>query len=148
MTGSNTKGWPVTARRENPYFGWFACRGALLLTMVGMLVQSMGCGGGVPPEQKAAMARIAELGGRVNFKRGGYEVDLTKTPVENKDLAQLKQIPNLKNIDLQGTRVGDEGIEHLQSIDTLELVYLQRTVVTPEGAERLRKSLPNAEVSR
>jgi hypothetical protein len=148
MAGSNIEGSCMIAQRENPCRGWFPCRAALLLTMLGMLAQGTGCGGGVPPEQKAAMARIAELGGRVNFKRGGYEVDLTQTPVENNDLAQLKQIPNLKNVDLQGTRVGDEGIEHLRSIDTLELVYLQRTGVTPEGAESLRKSLPKAEVNR
>ncbi len=107
----------------------------------------MGCGAGVTEEQKAAMSRISELGGRVNFKRGGYEVDLQKTPVEDKDLAHLKQIPNLKNVDLQGTRIGDAGIEHLKGIDTLELVYLQRTVITPEGLAELKKALPKAEIN-
>jgi hypothetical protein len=107
----------------------------------------MGCGAGVTEEQKAAMARISELGGRLNFKRGGYEVDLQKTPVEDKDLAHLKQIPNLKNLDLQGTRIGDAGLEHLKGIDTLELVYLQRTVISPEGLADLKKALPKAEIN-
>ena len=106
-----------------------------------------GCGGVVSAEQKEAMARITDLGGRVNFKRGGYEIDLTKTPVENKDLVHLKKIPNLKNVDLTGTRITDAGLEYLRSIDTLEFVYLQRTIVTREGAESLRKSLPRAEVN-
>ena len=119
----------------------------LVLLMLSALAGGAGCGGGASPEQKAALARIAELGGRVNFKRGGYEVDLTQTPVENGDLAHLKEIPNLKNLDLQGTRIGDEGLEHLRGIKTLELVYLQRTIVTSEGVESLRKSLPNAEVN-
>ena len=93
------------------------------------------------------MARISELGGRVNFERGGYEIDLTKTPVENKDLACLKKIPNLKNIDLQGTRITDEGLEHLRGIDTLEVVYIQRTIVSREAADSLKKALPKAEVN-
>jgi hypothetical protein len=125
-----------------------ARRAPLLLVAVFLSVGSwLGCGAGVTEEQKAAMARISELGGRVNFKRGGYEVDLQKTPVEDKDLAHLKQIPNLKNVDLQGTRIGDAGLEHLRGIDTLELIYLQRTVITREGLENLKKSLPKAEIS-
>jgi hypothetical protein len=119
----------------------------LWLAVFSLASSWMGCGAGVTEEQKAAMARIAELGGQVNFKRGGYEVDLKKTPVEDKDLAHLKQIPNLKNLDLQGTRIGDAGIEHLKGIDTLELVYLQRTVITREGLEELKKSLPKAEIN-
>ncbi len=93
------------------------------------------------------MTRISELGGRVNFKRGGYEVDLTQTPVEDNDLVHLKQIPNLKNVDLQGTRISDEGLEHLRPISTLEIVYLQRTIVTRDAVENLKKSLPKAEVN-
>jgi hypothetical protein len=114
---------------------------------MGMLV-FQGCGGGPSLEQKAAMTRIAELGGKLNFKRGGYEVDLTKTPVEDADIAHLKAIPNLKNLDLQGTRITDEGARQLGSIDTLEIVYLQRTLVTPEAAAELRKALPKAEINR
>jgi hypothetical protein len=125
-----------------------ALRAPVVWLAVFTLVGSwMGCGSGVSEEQKAAMARISELGGQVNFKRGGYEVDLKKTPVEDKDLAHLKQIPNLKNLDLQGTRIGDAGIEHLKGIETLELVYLQRTVITREGLDDLKKSLPKAEIN-
>ena len=125
-----------------------ARRASIVAIAVFSLVGSwLGCGAGVTEEQKAAMARISELGGQVNFKRGGYEVDLKKTPVEDKDLAHLKQIPNLKNVDLQGTRIGDAGLEHLKGIDSLELVYLQRTIITREGLESLKKSLPKAEIN-
>ena len=119
----------------------------VLLAIFSLVGSWMGCGAGVSEEQKAAMARISELGGQVNFKRGGYEVDLKKTPVEDKDLAHLKQIPNLKNVDLQGTRISDAGLEHLSGIDTLELVYLQRTVITREGLANLKKALPKAEIN-
>ncbi len=128
---------PVAARRSP----------VVLLVVFSLVGSWLGCGAGVSEEQRAAMLRISELGGQVNFKRGGYEVDLKKTPVEDKDLAHLKQIPNLKNVDLQGTRIGDAGLEHLRGIDTLELVYLQRTVVTREGLANLKKSLPKAEIS-
>jgi len=121
---------------------------SLLAVCVMVLLVSQGCGSGPSPEQKAAMTRIAELGGKLNFKRGGYEVDLTKTPVEDADLAHLKAIPNLKNVDLQGTRITDEGARKLSSIGTLEIVYLQRTLVTPEVAAELRKALPKAEINR
>lgn len=123
-------------------------RRALPLVCLLAIASVGGCGGAiVSPEQKEAMTKIADLGGRINFKRGGYEIDLTKTPVENKDLVHLTKIPNLKTLDLQGTRITDEGIEHLRSIETLEYVYLQRTIVTPEGAANLKKAIPKAEVN-
>ncbi|MBI3837253.1 MAG: hypothetical protein HY288_04870 [Planctomycetia bacterium] len=106
-----------------------------------------GCGGMPSAEQKEAMAKIQDLGGRVNFKRGGYEVDLNKSAVENKDLAQLAKIPNLKTVDLDSTRVGDEGLHHLEAISSLEFVSVRRTAVTREGIANLKKALPNAEVN-
>jgi hypothetical protein len=105
-----------------------------------------GCGGPVSPEQKEAIARIQDLGGQVNFKRGGYEIDLKTSVVENEDLALLSKIPNLKVIDLDGTRVGDEGMQHLQAIRSLEMVSLQRTAVTREGIANLKKALPKIDV--
>ncbi|HEX3726069.1 MAG TPA: hypothetical protein VHV08_07485 [Pirellulales bacterium] len=120
-----------------------------ILSLAGMLVVAsvVGCGGGVSQEQQQVLTRIQDLGGRVNLKRGGYEVDLTKTGVEDADLAGLKHLPNLKNVDLQGTNVTDAGVAQLEGINTLEYVYVQRTGVTPEAVEKLRKSLPNAEVN-
>jgi len=97
-------------------------------------------------EQKQAIMKLQDVGGRVNFKRGGYEVDLTNTGVADADLAPLSKIANLKNIDLQGTQVSDDGLVHLQSITSLEYVFLQRTQVSAEGAANLQKTLPKAEV--
>ena len=109
-----------------------------------------GCGGASSgsEEQKQAIMKLQDVGGRVNFKRGGYQVDLTGTGVGDADLASLSKISNLKNVDLQGTQVSDEGLVHLQTISSLERVTLQRTLVTAEGAANLQKMLPKVEVVR
>jgi hypothetical protein len=106
-----------------------------------------GCGASVSEEQKAAIARIQDLGGRVNYKRGGYEVDLNRSSVENQDLAQLAKIPNLKTVTLDGTRISDEGLQHLHAISSLEFVTLRTTAVTSEGIANLKKALPNVIVT-
>ncbi len=105
-----------------------------------------GCGAKISPEQKAAMAKIQDLGGKVNFKHGGYNVDLTKTPVEDQDLADLKAFSNLKILGLQGTRITDAGLVHLHSIGSLESVNLERTIATRAGVASLKKALPKADV--
>jgi hypothetical protein len=119
---------------------WFALACLLALGAFG------GCGATVSAEQKEVIAKIQDLGGRVDYKRGGYEVDLTKSAVENQDLALLTKIPNLKILDLGGTRVSDEGMQHLYAISSLEQVSVRRTAVTHEGIANLKKALPKVEV--
>ena len=107
-----------------------------------------GCGSAITPEHTKAVARMQELGGKVNLKRGGYEVDLRNTEVTDDDLAGLKHVVNLKNVDLRGTLVTDAGLEHLRSITTLEFVNLERSATSKEGVEKLRQALPKAEITR
>jgi hypothetical protein len=103
-----------------------------------------GCGTGAAPEQTAAIAELQRIGARVNFKRGGYEVDFTNTGVTDRDLANLPKISNLKTVDLRGTFVTDAGLEHLRGLESLEVLELARTRVSDEGFEDLKKALPNA----
>jgi hypothetical protein len=124
----------------------YAVSRALSIALV-LAASTAGCKGPVSPEQAAAMTKIQDLGGRTNFKHGGYEIDLTNTGVEDEDLACLKHFPNLKNVDLRGTRVTDKGLVHLQGITTLEFVSLQRSLVSPAAADSLGKQLPKAYVS-
>jgi hypothetical protein len=105
-----------------------------------------GCGGTGSPEQKQALAKVQQLGGKVNFKRGGYEVDLSRAAIGPGDLAELKHIANLKNVVLQSTPINDTAIPHLQGITTLEYIDLRRTAISPTGIESLKKSLPNAQI--
>jgi hypothetical protein len=111
-------------------------------------VLAAGCGSAITPEHTKTVTRMQELGGKVNLKRGGYEVDMRNTEVTDDDLADLKHVANLKNVDLRGTRVTDAGLEHLRSITTLEFVNLERSATSKEGVEKLRQALPNAEVTR
>jgi hypothetical protein len=115
----------------------------LAALVMGLLV---GCGTSLSPQQTQAMSKLQDLGARINFKRGGYEVNLTETPVEDKDLVHLQNIPNLKTLDLGSTQITDAGLEHLRSIDSLEFVVLTRTMATVKGIENLRKALPNTDV--
>ncbi len=107
-----------------------------------------GCGSPVTKEHTAAIAKIQDLGGSVNFKRGGYEVLLMGTATTNEDLPALKDISNLKSLDLRGTTVTDEGLVHLKSLTSLEFLNVERTGVTHDAAEELRKALPNADIRR
>jgi hypothetical protein len=74
---------------------------------------------------------------------GGYEIDLTGTAVDDKDLESLKNIVNLKGIDLQGTQISDAGLDHLCAIESLKSISLGRSNVTREGVARLKKTRPN-----
>lgn len=100
-----------------------------------------GCGAGISEEQKAAMQHLRDVGAKVNYSNGGYEVDFTGTQVEDADLAYLKHIPHVRNVNLQGTRVSDAGMEHLLVIETLEFLYLQRSTVSRAKADELKKRL-------
>ncbi len=123
-------------------------RRAWWLAWVLVSLSPAACGTAITPEQTQAIAQVQALGGKVNFKHGGYEVDLTGTPVEDQDLACLKHIAKLKNLDLQGTRITDNAIPHLQAIETLELITLQRTEITAQGVATLKKSRPNVVFDR
>jgi hypothetical protein len=123
---------------------WPARRLALPACLLALLAS--GCGGGMTPEHTAAILELQSLGARVNLKRGGYDVDLTNTTVEDKHLVHLAKITNLKTVDLRGTLVTDAGLEYLKPITTLEVVELGRTGVTPEGVASLKKALPNAAI--
>ncbi len=121
-------------------------RAGIVLCLLTAAVMS-GCGNGMTPEQKQAISKLQGIGGRINFKGSGCKVDMTKTPVEDKDLVHLRNVPHLVSLDLQGTRITDAGLEHLRSIESLEFVSLQRATVTREGVEQLRKALPKTEVT-
>jgi hypothetical protein len=118
------------------FWPWFA-----------LVLAVAGCGQGPSPEQTKALADIHQLGGKVNFDSGGYEVDFRGSQVENDDLAGLKHIANLKNVDLRGTRISDAGLVHLEGLKTLDRLYLTRSLATEAGAEKVRKALPNTKVT-
>ncbi len=100
-----------------------------------------GCGSPMTEQQKTAMAHFQDLGGRINSKRGGYEIDLTNTQVQNKDLALLKDIPNLITLDLSGTQINDDSLPYLRALDKVELIVVARTLLSNDGIEGLREAM-------
>jgi hypothetical protein len=111
--------------------------------LVALLV---GCGGSASPEHVEAVAKLQQLGARINFKRGGYEVDLKETAISDNDLVHLQKIDNLRIVQLMGTRISDDGLEYLKPIKTLEHVDLTGSTVTREGIAELKKALPETAV--
>ncbi|MGD9720020.1 MAG: hypothetical protein AB7O59_02255 [Pirellulales bacterium] len=121
-------------------------RSIVWLLFSGALVA--GCGLGITPEHQAALAKVQQLGGKINSEGGGYKLVLTGTQVEDADLEGLQHVANLTEIDLRGTRITDAGLPHLQAISTLKFVRIERTNITREGADRLEKSRPDLDVMR
>lgn len=105
-----------------------------------------GCGNPITPEQREAFAKYQALGGRVNFRSGGYEIDLSNSQVTDEDLGYLEQIANVTSVDLRSTKVSDAALKYLRDMQTLEFVALPRETVTDEAVESLRKSLPNTKI--
>jgi hypothetical protein len=121
----------------------------LLIDVVACLVVVAavgGCGTPVTPEQKAAIDLVQDLGGKVNFERGGYLIDLRGTQVEDKDLESLKDFEGLRELNLTGTRITDKALPYLQASETLKIARLQRTLITPAGVKKLRKAKPDLQV--
>jgi hypothetical protein len=121
---------------------------ALRLALVCSLCALPGCGGGASPEHTKAVARFQQLGGRVNLRDGGYEVDLAGTEVSDEDIAQLQHVDNLKAVDLRRTTITPKAIDYLRAIKTLEVVQLANTDVTAEDVKSLEQALPGAVISR
>src|SRR5262245_22929053 len=103
------------------------------LLLATLLVTSAGCSTAPSPEQKKAMRKLQSVGGRVNFSRGGYEVDLRNSAVQDHDLAYLHDIENLKSVLLSGTHITDAGLEELYTLTTVETIDLTRTFAHPEA---------------
>ena len=105
-----------------------------------------GCGVGMSPEHRDALAKIQQIGGVINFAEGGYRVDLSSTQAVADDLACLKDIDNLKEVDLRGTLVTDAGAQHLKAIPNLEFIRLERCNMTREGVDDLKQAMPEVDV--
>jgi hypothetical protein len=126
-------------------------------------------------EQAKAIARVEELGGKVEFdeKNSGKTVvrvrlndakvqdkdleclrafttlqrlDLHRTAISDEGLKHLKGLTSLKRLYLTGTNVSDKGLDQLGDLTNLEYLLLNRTKVTREGVEQLRQKLPKTEI--
>jgi len=89
----------------------------------------------------AGLAHLKEL-------KGLLSLDLRNTQVMDAGLARLKELNGLCELWLSGTQVTDAGLDCLKQLRKLQILDLRGTQVTDAGIAELKKSLPNATVSR
>jgi hypothetical protein len=66
--------------------------------------------------------------------------------VDDKGLALLKGLPELRELSLDSANVGDAVIDTLVSLPRLEVLNLYHTLITETGVQRIKSSLPKCKV--
>jgi|GEM_PF-3417425 len=77
-----------------------------------------------------------------------YGLDLTKLPLTDRWLVDLRTLKNLQALDLTGTEVTDAGLKELAGLKNLQWIDLFRTQLTDTGIAELKKALPYCEIVR
>lgn len=82
-------------------------------------------------------------------------LNLRATRVDDKSLARLGALPNLKSLDIAGSigeppRITDDGIAHLtkNKYPKLSTIYLYDTGVSEDGVARLKAEFPGLKITR
>ncbi|MHC4179521.1 MAG: hypothetical protein ACYSWU_18575, partial [Planctomycetota bacterium] len=101
------------------------------------------------PEVLAAIERIEQLGGKIEYDPSGAvtSVDLSNDETGNGDLKLLTALPKLRGIKVKSSNVTDEGLAHLTEMTGLRLLALKQTSITDAGLEQLKKLPHLQEVS-
>lgn len=97
-------------------------------------------------EQKAAIAEIEKLGGRIERDETVKEKDkpivaitLSTTQAGDEALDRLKAFDHLKKLSLNSTKITNAGLERLKSIPTLEKLYLVDAKIDDAGLDHLKE---------
>ena len=93
-----------------------------------------------------AVAAFEKLGGKIscNAAKSVVRVDLSYSIVDDADLVQLKQFPDLERLNLSETAVTESGLKHLKGLTKLRVLRLRRAA-NDAGLAHL-KELPNLQV--
>ncbi len=97
---------------------------------------------GASPELETKTAWITRLNGRYETDSTDGEkpvviVKLVRTEVDDAALAELKELPGIRQLELQHTKIGDAGIEHIASLKDLQWLDLSHTEVGDAGMKHL-----------
>ncbi len=140
-----------------------------------LVVGTLGCGANRSSEEKAAIAAIEKLGGKVTYDDKSWArsiigvrlravevtdadlmhfegltslmiVTLSDTQVTDAGLEHLNGLTSLLALELNNTQITDAGLEHLKGLTSLEFLSVSDTQVTVAGINELKKALPNCEV--
>src|SRR5689334_19260359 len=96
-----------------------ACLGTLLLLVAGCSAT----------DEQQALATIAQLGGKIKNDGHGHvvEVDLSRTPAGDAEVAMLQVFPQLGTLNLSHTRINGQGLVTLGGLSELRVLYLVGT---------------------
>ena len=74
-------------------------------------------------------------------------MNLDYTSADNKGVALLASLSDLRELSLDTANVNDESVNVLSSMKKLEVLNLYHTLVTEEGIARIKAALPNCQVT-
>jgi Leucine rich repeat len=122
---------------------------ACALLLAGTLA-TLGCS---PSDKDAALARIQQAGGTVNYDSQGrvVSVDLSDTQATDEELAAVRVLPDVRTINCTNARgIKGTDLDVLAELKNLETLYLVGTSVDDEGLSRLKdlKSLKTLHLGR
>jgi hypothetical protein len=89
----------------------------------------------------AGLAHVKQLHALRTLHAGG-------TKITDSGLAALSDLKNLRTLVLSDTAITDNGLVHLRDLRDLSTLILRNTQVTPNGIRDLRRSVPNARITR
>jgi internalin A len=75
-------------------------------------------------------------------------LDLASTQVTDAGLKELAALKNLQTLNLAGTKITDAGLKELAGLKNLQWIDLFRTQLTDTGIAELKKALPYCEIVR
>lgn len=99
----------------------------------------------VAPEEEAAVAWIAEKGGRIGKegeRRHVVSVDLGGTNLCDSELERLRDLHHLRHLELSRTAITDAGLRVLAPLKSLTYIDVSYTRVTQEGLDLLPSQHP------
>jgi internalin A len=77
-----------------------------------------------------------------------FGLDLTRLPLTDRWLVDLRGLKNLQALNLAGRQITDAGLDEVGSLKNLQWIDLFRTQLTDTGIAELKKALPYCEIVR
>ncbi len=89
-------------------------------------------------DDAAVAAWVKKLGGTVTVRENRIrEIDLSRTPVSDAQLAALGKLASIENLSLATTQIGDVGAQSLARLVSLRELDLSNTMVTGKSIAQL-----------
>ncbi len=95
----------------------------------------------VSAEEKQVIAKLEELGAKVDLDQAGHVrlLELGKSEATDDDLAMLIELPQLESLDITGGKITPAGIQHVTRLTGLQRLYLNDIPVTNKAMESIAK---------